>query len=118
MKLSNYSKGLSSKELRERVERARQIQIEGYRNMEKVNCNAEMTSAMIKEFCNLDESSKNLIQLAYERFRFSARSYHKYLKVPRTFADMDESKNIRKQDIAKALMCIDLEKEQSNMMVV
>ena len=118
MELSNYSKGISSKELRERVERARQIQTERYKSIEKVNCNAEITPGLIKEFCILDDDSKNLIQAAYERFKFSARSYHKYLKVARTFADMDESKNVRRQDIAKALMCRDLEKEQANMMVV
>ncbi len=118
MELSNYSKGISSEELRGRVESTRQIQTERYRNIVKVNCNAEMTPAMIKEFCSLDETSNKLIQLAYNKFKFSARSYHKYLKVARTFADIDESKNIRREDIAKALMCRDLEKEQSNMIVV
>lgn len=118
MELTNYSKGISSKELRERVEMARQIQIKRYSNTERVNCNAEMTPAMINEFCGLDELSKKLIQLAYDRFKFSARSFHKYLKVARTFADMDESKDIRREDIAKALMCRDLDKEQSNMIVI
>jgi len=118
MELSNYNKGISSKELREKVERAREIQTERYIDIENVNCNAEITPGLIKKFCALDGESKNLIQVAYERFKFSARSYHKYLKVARTFADMDESTDIRKQDIAKALMCRDLEKEQSNMMVV
>jgi magnesium chelatase family protein len=118
MELSNYSNGKTSKELRERVERARFIQVKRFRRLDKINCNAEMTPAMIKEFCALDEDCNRLIQLAYERFRFSARSYHKYLKVARTFADMDESKNIRKEDIIKALMSRDLDKEQANMIVV
>lgn len=118
MDLSNYAKGVSSKELRELVERAREIQTERFKNIKTVNCNAEMNQSLIKEFCYLDEDSKKLIQLSYEKFKFSARSFHKYLKVARTFADMDESKGIRKTDISKALMCRDLEKEQSNMMVV
>lgn len=118
MELSHYSKGISSRELREKVERARKIQNERYKNMDGVNCNSQMTSALIKEFCGLDGEGKKLMQLAYDRFKFSARSYHKYLKVARTFADLDESMHIRKQDIFKALMCRDLEKEQSNMMIV
>ena len=77
-----------------------------------------MTPAMIKKFCILDEDCSKLIQLAYERFRFSARSYHKYLKVARTFADMDGSQKIRKEDIVKALMSRDLDKEQADMIVV
>ncbi|WP_300386508.1 YifB family Mg chelatase-like AAA ATPase [Clostridium sp.] len=118
MDLSNYSKGVSSNILRERVERARQIQTERYKNIDKINCNSQMTPGMINEFCVLDESCKKLIQLAYDRFRFSARSFHKYLKVARTFADMDASKDIRKVDISRALMCRDLDKEQDNMIVV
>lgn len=58
------------------------------------------------------------IQKYVQPVDFMDLSDHKYLKVARTFADMDESKNIRKDDIFKALMCRDLEKEQSNMMVV
>lgn len=118
MELSNYSKGISSRELRERVEIARRIQGERYKNIGGINCNSQMTSALIKEFCVLDGESKRLLQLAYDRFKFSARSYHKYLKVARSFADLDESKSIRKEDISKALMCRDLEKEQSNMMII
>lgn len=118
MELSNYSNGKSSKELREKVEKARFIQVKRFRRLDKINCNAEMTPAMIKEFCILDEDCSKLIQLAYERFRFSARSYHKYLKVARTFADMDGSQRIRKEDIVKALMSRDLDKEQADMIVV
>lgn len=118
MELSNYSKGISSKELREMVERARVIQTKTYTHIKNINCNAQMTASLIKEFCTLDEDSKKLLQMAYDRFKYSARTFHKFLKVARTFADMDESKNIRKQDIAKSLMCRDLEKEQSNMIVV
>ena len=118
MELSNYPNGKSSKELREKVEKARFIQVKRFRRLDKINCNAEMTPAMIKEFCILDEDCSKLIQLAYERFRFSARSYHKYLKVARTFADMDGSQKIRKEDVVKALMSRDLDKEQADMIVV
>lgn len=116
--LSEYKFGKTSKELRERVELAREIQNERYKNIEKVNCNSEMTPDMIKEFCILNEECKKIIQLAYDRFKFSARSYHKYLKVARTFADMEKSEAIRKEDILKALISRDLDKEESKMIVV
>jgi magnesium chelatase family protein len=118
MKLSDYSKGTSSRELREKVEYARNIQRERYKNMEKVNSNGEMTPALIKEFCLLEEESTKLLQMAFDRFKYSARTFHKFLKLSRTFADMDGSEKVRKQDIAKALMCRDLDKEQVNMVVV
>ena len=118
MDLSLYKIGRSSKELREIVEKARSVQRERYKNIEKINSNSQMTPAMIREFCVLDNEGKKIIQMAYERFKFSARSYYKYLKVARTFADMENSKSIRKEDILKALMSRDLDKEESKMVVV
>jgi magnesium chelatase family protein len=118
MNLSSPSKGTSSAELRERVERARKAQKKRFEGIEGVSSNAQMNSALISEFCKLDDESKRLLQLAYEKFKYSARTFHKFLKVARTFADMEGSENIRKQYVAKALMCRDLDKEQSNMVVV
>ena len=118
MELSGYKEGRSSLELKERVEVARKIQQERYKNIEHVNNNAQMTPALIKEFCELDEDGKKLLKLAYDRFQYSARTFHKFLKVSRTFADMNGSKKIRKQDVAAALLARDLDKEQSDMMVM
>ncbi len=118
IKLSDSSKGISSSELREKVEFARSIQRERYKDMENISSNSEMTPALIKEFCILDDESKKLLQMAFDRFKYSARTFHKFLKVARTFADMDGVQNVRKQHIAKALMCRDLDKEQVNMVVI
>lgn len=118
MDMSNYKEGRSSKELKEIVERVRKTQVERYKNLNNINCNAQMTPALIKEFCILDNESQKILQKAYDKFKYSARTYHKFLRVARTFADMEESKNIRKEHIIKALLCRDLEKEQANMIVV
>lgn len=118
MKLSNYIKGTSSDELRKRVEFARIIQRERYKNVDKVNSNAQMTSALIEKYCKLDDECLKLMSMAFDKFKYSARIFHKFLKLARTFADLDGSENIRKQDIAKALMCRDLDKEQAGMVVV
>lgn len=116
--LSNYKKGKSSKELREIVERARKIQMNRYKNIKNINNNAQMTPALIKEFCKLDEPSKKILQLSYDKFKYSARTFHKFLRLARTFADLDNFTNIRKEHIMKALMCRELDKEQSKMAVV
>ena len=77
-----------------------------------------MGQALIKEHCALDTEGDRLMQLAYERFKYSARTFHKYLKVARTLADMDEAVNIRKKDVAAALMARDIDKEQATMTVI
>ncbi|WP_298846847.1 YifB family Mg chelatase-like AAA ATPase [Clostridium sp.] len=118
MKLSDNTKGISSSELRQKVEFARNIQRERYKNIEDINSNSEMTPALIKEFCVLEDESKKLLQMAFDRYKYSARTFHKFLKVARTFADMDGSKNLSKGHIAKALMCRDLEKGRVNMVVI
>ncbi len=118
MKLSKYEKGISSQKIREIVERTRKMQMVRFKNLEGVNCNAQMTPSMIKEFCVLNNECINLLQMAYDRFKYSARTFHKFLKVARTFADMDGTENILKKHVAKALICREFDKEQANMMVV
>ncbi len=117
--LSNQNNaGVSSEALRERVEFARNIQKKRFEKTEGVNCNAQMTNALIKEYCQVEKEGQDLLQLAHDRYQYSARSFHKYLKVARTFADLEGSKDIRKEDIASALMSRDLEKELAGMMVI
>lgn len=118
MDLSNYSLGKTSKELRERVEFARGIQKKRFENIEGVNCNAQMNNNLIKEYCEIEAEGQRLLQLAYDRFKYSARTFHKYLKVARTFADIEGANKIRKKDIAAALMARDLEKDKAIMTVL
>lgn len=118
IEISNTKQGASSHELKEKIENARKIQQKRFESIEKINCNAQMGTAHIKEFCKLDRESIELLKKAFDRFNFSARSYHKFLKLARTFADMDNSKEIRKAHVAKALMCRDLDKEQSKMIAI
>lgn len=118
MNLSNFSNKVSSKDLRERVEAARKIQNNRFKDYKNINCNAQMSQSLIKEFCNLDEESMKVMKLAYDKFKYSARSFHKYLKVARTFADMEESENIRKKHIISALMSRDMDKDCVQMTIV
>ncbi|WP_162266601.1 ATP-binding protein, partial [Clostridium botulinum] len=111
MDLANNNLGPSSKSLREKVESARNIQRERYKNYKNIHCNAVMTPDLIKQYCILDKDSKKILEDSYKKFRYSARTYHKFLRVARTFADMEGSEKINKNHIIKALMCREIEKE-------
>lgn len=108
----------SSEELKKRVEKAREMQRKRFRYSQTIHCNAQMEVADIKEFCVLELEGERLLHRAFERFSYSARSYHKFLKVARTFADLDQSPKIRKEDIAVALLCRDLDREQLELLVI
>lgn len=110
--------GPRSKDLRERVQKARVIQEKRFEGVPYINSNAQMNEAMIKEFCGLDSESIRLLSLAFEKFQYSARTYNKFLKIARTFADLEASEHIRKQDISAALMARDMDKDRSGMLVV
>ncbi|EHQ91849.1 YifB family Mg chelatase-like AAA ATPase [Desulfosporosinus youngiae] len=118
LNLSAQVKGRSSNELKEQVQKARRIQQERFSGIPSVNSNAQMTEAMIKEFCRLDLESTQLLSLAFDKFQYSARTYNKFLKTARTFADLEESDVIRKKDVSAALMSRDLDKDRSGMLVV
>ncbi|MGO1470312.1 MAG: YifB family Mg chelatase-like AAA ATPase [Tissierella sp.] len=118
MELTDSKKSITSEGLRKRVENARSIQRSRYKDIDGVNCNAQMTPELIREYCELDEESKELLKKAYDRYGYSARTYDKFLKIARTFADLDDSPNIRKRDIANVLLSRDLDKEKTMMHTV
>ena len=113
--LTENKKSHTSAELRERVERAREIQRIRYKGLKGINCNAQMTPKLIKKYCQLDQESKTLLKIAYDKYGYSARTYDKFLKVARTFADLDASPNIRKEDVMNVLLSRDLDKEKTRM---
>lgn len=118
MDLSSDLKGVSSSELRERVETARKIQQKRFENSDKINCNAQMNNQQVNDYCLLETEGKQLLKHAYDRYSYSARAYHKYLKIARTFADLSGSDRIRKKDVALALMSRDLERDQAAMSIL
>lgn len=105
----------SSAELKKRVEAARLIQQKRFEGIPNVNCNAAMSTAMIDEFCVLDEESRSLLRNACDKFGYSARVIHKLLRMARTSADLAEEKQIRKEDISYVLHLRDLDKSSGMM---
>ncbi|MGB6127141.1 MAG: YifB family Mg chelatase-like AAA ATPase [Psychrilyobacter sp.] len=98
--LASYEEGESSLEIRKRVEKARKIQWERFGNS-KINGN--MTPKEIKIYCKLDNKSKKILIDSIDVFGLSGRSYDKVLKVGRTIADLEGSKNIELPHIMEAL---------------
>ena len=92
----------SSSVVRERVIKARNIQLERYEN-EGIYTNAELNSKLINKFCKIDENSKTLLKTAINNFNLSGRAYDRILKISRTIADLEGCNNILASHISQAL---------------
>ncbi|NLA08300.1 MAG: YifB family Mg chelatase-like AAA ATPase [Parcubacteria group bacterium] len=102
--LKSEEKSESSVQIREWIEKAREIQKERFLSLNKeIYTNSEMTSKEAEEFCQLEKEAEALLKKAIESFYLSARSYYKILKVARTIADLDNSENIKSEHVAEAL---------------
>lgn len=97
--LSRRERSESSAQVRQRVDRARELQ----RRRQSAPCNARLEREELDRFCALDESCRQLMQGAFERLGLTARSYDRILRVARTIADLDESQTIQAPHLAEAL---------------
>lgn len=110
-KLSDRGLAESSDEIRKRVIDARKIQSKRFEQTSGIHYNAQLNSKLLKEHCELDQDSLSLLKTAMERLNLSARAYDRILKVSRTIADLDSSKNIKPQHIAEAIQYRSLDRE-------
>ncbi len=110
-KLSDNRKAESSVEIRERVTKAREIQTARFEHLENVHYNAQMSTKQIREYCQLDETSLQLLKTAMERLNLSARAYDRILKVSRTIADLEGAENVGSQHISEAIQYRSLDRE-------
>lgn len=95
-------KAETSEQIRERVMKARNIQLERYKGL-GIYTNSELTPKLIKKYCQIDEQTLTLLKSAVNKFNLSARAYDRLLKLSRTIADLDESENIQAKHAAQAL---------------
>ncbi len=101
----------SSARIRERVIEARDIQTRRYKGASGIYCNAQMTNPMMNEFCQTNNAVKNLLRVAMEKLRLSARAHDRILKLSRTIADLGGSAGIRPEHLAEAIQYRSLDRE-------
>ncbi len=92
----------SSAAIRERVNRAREIQLRRFAGSETTD-NAHMRPAQLQAICTLSDECASLMREAFDAMQLTARSYDRILKVARTIADLDGSEEIAAQHIAEAI---------------
>jgi len=95
--------GEPSEKIRERVIKARQIQETRFKDFKGIHCNAQMTERMLHLFAEPDAASLDMLRMAMERLKLSARAYSRILKVSRTIADLEGSEKVQAQHIAEAI---------------
>ena len=103
--------GEPSAAIRQRVIEARRRQQKRFEGRPKVTCNARMGTRELKQFCELDETAKGLIQFAMSDFNLSARAYDRILKVARTIADLGASERILPDHISEAIQLRSLDRQ-------
>ena len=92
----------SSSKILERVEKARNIQKERYKDLD-ISFNSKLESSLLQKYCKLSSDAKKLLEKAFGALSLSARAYSKILKISRTIADLSSSENIEVIHMAEAV---------------
>jgi len=111
--LQDTRTGATSAQIRDAVERARQIQRERFKRT-KISANAQMSTRQVKQHCILDRACSALLSQAMDAMSLSARAYTRILKVARTAADLEGSDAIRPQHITEAVQYRSLDSGMPN----
>lgn len=92
----------TSAQIRQRVVKARKIQVERYKD-EGIFTNSELSAKMVEKYCALDSDAQKIMKMAAIKYQLSGRKYSRILKIARTIADLAESKDIKSVHISQAL---------------
>jgi magnesium chelatase family protein len=101
--LASKTEAEPSAKIRERVIKARQLQLDRFKDRKDLFCNADMQSKEIREFCEVDSASEELMKMAITKLGLSARAYDRILKVSRTIADLSGEEKISSAHISEAI---------------
>lgn len=108
-KLENEANIETSKDIKNRVNKAREIQQKRYKK-ENIYSNSQLTPRLIEKYCKLDKEGRKLLELAFNKLGLSARAYGRILKVARTIADLENEENILPSYVAEAIQYRNLDK--------
>lgn len=92
----------TSKQIKERVEKAIKMQRERYAKMD-ILYNSELTPKLIEKYCELDNVGNRIMEKAFINYGLTARTYTRILKVARTIADLEGNMKITAKNIAEAI---------------
>ena len=109
--LATESLAEKSENIRNRVIKARDVQLRRFKESKHIFNNADMGSKEVRKYCKLDDSGEQLLKMAMTKLGLSARAYDRILKVSRTIADIDNSENILPQHVSEAIQYRSLDRE-------
>lgn len=109
--LSSDHASEKSELIRERVIKAREVQVERFGNRPDLHANAQMSPQMVRDLCKIDVAGQTLLKRAMEKLGLSARAYDRILKVSRTIADLAGSEDIKLEHLAEAIHFRSLDRE-------
>ena len=108
--LTSKSGEESSEDIRRRVDAARDIQTERFKNS-RTKCNARIEPSDFERVCSIDDRADRLLKTAFDRLGLTARAYDRIMKVARTIADLDGSEIIRADHISEAVQYRSLDRK-------
>ncbi len=108
--LSSETKGETSAQIKERVNKARAVQLERYKGS-GIYSNSQLDAGMLQTYCRLGSAENDLLRAAFDNLGLSARAHSRILKVARTIADLDGAENIRATHIAEAIQYRSLDRK-------
>ncbi len=108
--LSSTTKGETSAEVKKRVNKARMVQLERYKDL-SIYSNSQLDAGMLQKYCPLDDESNAMLKAAFDNLGLSARAHGRILKVARTIADLEGSENIKAAHIAEAIQYRSLDRK-------
>jgi magnesium chelatase family protein len=110
-KLSDSKVAESSQVVRARVVQARKTQAIRFSKHPGIHCNAQMSSKLLRKYCEIDAAGQSMMKTAMERLGLSARAYDRILKVSRTIADLDTSEQIQASHLGEAIQYRSLDRD-------